>query len=34
MQYWKAIRSLLRRAWQSRDVVSVWEKLALEYGEM
>ena len=34
MEHWEVIRSLFRRAWQSPDVVSVWEALALEYGEL
>ena len=34
MEHWKAIRSLFRRAWQTPEVVSAWETLALEYGEL
>lgn len=34
VEHWKAIRTLFQRAWQSPDVVSAWETLALEYGEM
>jgi hypothetical protein len=34
IEHWKAIRTLFQRAWQSPDVVSAWETLALEYGEM
>jgi hypothetical protein len=34
VEQWKVIRSLFRRAWQSPDVASAWETLALEYGEM
>jgi hypothetical protein len=34
MEHWKVIRSLFRKAWQSPDVASAWETLALEYGEM
>jgi hypothetical protein len=34
IEQWEAIRLLFRRAWQSPDVVSAWETLALEYGEM
>ena len=31
---WKVIRNLFQWAWQAPDVVSAWETLALEYGEM
>jgi hypothetical protein len=34
IEHWKAIRTLFQRAWRSPDVVSAWETLALEYGEM
>lgn len=34
LEHWKAIRSLFRRTWQAPEVVSAWETLALEYGEL
>ena len=34
MEHWQSIRNLFRRAWQAPEVISAWEALALEYGEM
>lgn len=31
---WKTIRSLFQRAWQSAEVVSAWDALVFEYGEL
>jgi hypothetical protein len=31
---WMSIRSLFQRAWQSAEVVSAWDSLVFEYGEL
>jgi hypothetical protein len=34
VEEWDAMRALVRRAWDIRDIRAAWDTLTLEYGEL
>jgi hypothetical protein len=34
VEEWTAVRSLFRRAWESQDIQTVWDRLTRQYGEL